>query len=191
MLRHGRIELAQLSNTHSACVRRVQTTTELLRQRPSLRQTGGQRPDTSGRRHSTCRFVHLLVSTRLRQSHGSAVLSACSRNGLDPNDRRCARIATTLAAVHPAHGVAIVEVVSGDGVLRSMSLMAILRQPSHGPTVEIPPETAHLPPVWTLKTNRCGAGINGSGNRYATAGRSLRNSGRFHQSPTYGIPITS
>ncbi len=34
--------------------------------------------------------------------------------------RRCARIATTLATVHPAHGVAIVEVVSGDGVLRSM-----------------------------------------------------------------------
>ena len=71
--------------------------------------------------------------------------------------RRCARIATTLAAVHPAHGVAIVEVVSGDGVLRSMSLMAILRQPSHGPTVEIPPETAHLPPYGRLKL--IGAGL--------------------------------
>src|SRR5450631_1431513 len=30
----------------------------------------------------------------------------------------------------PAHGVAIVELVSGDGVLRSMSVMAIYRQPS-------------------------------------------------------------
>ena len=31
--------------------------------------------------------------------------------------RRCARIAITLATVHPAHGVPIVEVVSADGVL--------------------------------------------------------------------------
>jgi len=41
--------------------------------------------------------------------------------------RRCARIATTLATVHPAHGVAIVEAVSGDGVLGSMRVIAMLQ----------------------------------------------------------------
>ncbi len=54
--------------------------------------------------------------------------------------RRCARIATTLATVHPAHGVAIVEVVSGDGVLRSMSVIdAMLRQQSFWDTANSTP----------------------------------------------------
>lgn len=37
----------------------------------------------------------------------------------------------TGSSLHPAHGVAIVEVVSGDGVLRLMSVMPTLRQQPH------------------------------------------------------------
>jgi hypothetical protein len=107
--------------------------------------------------------VEVAESTIRRYVH-SAVLRLGARSD--------ARIVTTMATVQPAHGVAIVEVVGGDGVLRSMSVMAMLRQSNLSRAV--------LPDMKVWTTSPCGGSV---------LGQHLPPAVREHRRPRGPLPL--